>query len=204
MDARATRRTGRRVLARRAGRRRVHRDPAVDLRPGAGRRRTRGADPGRPRGGAAPAGRELAMPLSAVLLAAHVKVLAALSGETEVVDRLRPGPGGRPLPCRLATGPGSWRALLLDTHRRRVASCWPPGLPGRRAPARAGPGRPAFETVLDPTGGTTATSPRTPCCGWRSPPRRRPTASAAAVPDGRAGRRMPPGGSPATTSRRSH
>ena len=41
---------------------------------------------------------DLGVPLSAVLLAAHAKVLAALSGEREVDDRLRRPPGGRP--CR--------------------------------------------------------------------------------------------------------
>ena len=52
-----------------------------------------------------------------MLLAAHAKVLAALSGEPEVVTGYVAAPGARPLPCRLVTGPGSWRAVLLDTHR---------------------------------------------------------------------------------------
>ena len=60
---------------------------------------------------------ELAVPLSSVLLAAHAKVLAALSGEREVVTGYVAADGGRPLPCRLTTEPGSWRALLLDAHR---------------------------------------------------------------------------------------
>ena len=60
---------------------------------------------------------ELAVPLSSVLLAAHAKVLAALSGEPDVVTGYLAAPGGRPLPCRLATGSGSWRALVLETRR---------------------------------------------------------------------------------------
>jgi amino acid adenylation domain-containing protein len=59
---------------------------------------------------------ELAVPLRAVLLAAHAKVLAALSGEPEVTVGYVAG-GGRPLPCRLMAGPGSWRALLHHAHQ---------------------------------------------------------------------------------------
>jgi amino acid adenylation domain-containing protein len=71
----------------------------------------------------------MGVPLSSVLLAAHAKVLATLSGEREVMTSYvaRPGgqaggqpdgpPGGPALPCRLATGAGSWRELLLDTCR---------------------------------------------------------------------------------------
>jgi amino acid adenylation domain-containing protein len=59
--------------------------------------------------------------LSSVLLAMHAKVLAALSGEREVMTSYVARPdgqaGGQPLPCRLAIGPGSWRELLQDTCR---------------------------------------------------------------------------------------
>ena len=65
---------------------------------------------------------ELAVPLSSVLLAAHAKVLAALSGEREVATGYVAGAGGRPLPCRLTTEPGSWRALLLDAASGRVGA----------------------------------------------------------------------------------
>ncbi len=60
---------------------------------------------------------EAGVPLSSVLLAAHAKVLATLSGEADVVTGYIAAPGARPLPCRLLTGPGSWRTFLLDTHR---------------------------------------------------------------------------------------
>src|SRR2546430_4327117 len=53
---------------------------------------------------------ELRVPLSSVLLAAHATVLAAISGEPEVVTGYLAGIRSQPLPCRLATAPGSWRA----------------------------------------------------------------------------------------------
>ena len=100
-------------------------------------------------------GDELGVPLSSVLLGAHAKVLAALSGEREVTTGYVAADGGQPLPCRLSTEPGSWRALLRDTHRvesqllshsdfpvmrRRPSSGWRP--PGRRCwasrPTRSG------------------------------------------------------------------
>ena len=60
---------------------------------------------------------QLGVPLSSVLLAAHAKVLATLSGEPEVVTGYVAAARARPLPCRLATAPGPWRTLLLDTYR---------------------------------------------------------------------------------------
>jgi len=43
----------------------------------------------------------LQLPLHSVALAAHAKVLAAPSGEHDVVTGYVAGPGGRPMPCRL-------------------------------------------------------------------------------------------------------
>ncbi|MFD9226187.1 non-ribosomal peptide synthetase, partial [Streptomyces sp. NPDC060064] len=60
---------------------------------------------------------DLEVPLSSVLLAAHAKVLAALSGEHEVATGYVAVEGSRPLPCRLTTEPDSWRTLLLNTHQ---------------------------------------------------------------------------------------
>ncbi|MFK0159753.1 amino acid adenylation domain-containing protein [Streptomyces sp. NPDC090493] len=51
------------------------------------------------------------LPVGALLLAAHLKVLAALSGEPDVVTGLVTG-AGEPLPCRVSVPPGSWSALL--------------------------------------------------------------------------------------------
>ena len=73
---------------------------------------------------------ELGVPLSSVLLAAHAKVLAALSGEA----RSRPATS----PDRAATvdvpaaaAPASWRELLLRHASDRVATAGAPGLSGR-------------------------------------------------------------------------
>ncbi len=60
---------------------------------------------------------ELAVSLSSMLLAAHARVLAALSGEREVVTGYVLAESGRPLPCRLTTACASWQTLLLNTHR---------------------------------------------------------------------------------------
>ncbi|MCP5026236.1 MAG: AMP-binding protein, partial [Actinomycetia bacterium] len=57
---------------------------------------------------------ELGVPLSAVFLAAHARVLAALAGEREVVTGYMTGVAWYPLPCRLTMGDGSWRSLILS------------------------------------------------------------------------------------------
>src|SRR5438046_7269805 len=60
--------------------------------------------------------KDLAVPLSSVLLAAHAKVLGVLSGEREVCTGYATE-GSSPLPCRLTIGPRSWREVLLETAR---------------------------------------------------------------------------------------
>ena len=59
----------------------------------------------------------LAVPLGSVLLAAHARVLAALTGESDVVTGYVAGAAGSPLPCRLSTDAGSWRALARSAAR---------------------------------------------------------------------------------------
>ena len=80
--------------------------------------------------------KNLAVPLSSVLLAAHAKVLGALSGEGEVCAgyAMEAGP---PLPCRVSIEPDSWRELVLETHR---------------AERELDPTGPPFETVFNPMG----------------------------------------------------
>src|SRR5258707_11379212 len=63
---------------------------------------------------------DLAVPLSSVLLAAHAKVLGALSGEREVSTGYAVE-GSSPLPCRMTIEPRSWRGVLLQTHRAESA-----------------------------------------------------------------------------------
>ncbi|MDX3451115.1 non-ribosomal peptide synthetase [Streptomyces sp. ME02-8801-2C] len=74
----------------------------------------------------------------AALLAAHAKVLAALSGEREVVTGYVAVKGERPVPRRMLVGPSSWRELLALTDL---------------AAETGDADEPAYETVLDPHGG---------------------------------------------------
>src|SRR5690606_6562025 len=67
------------------------------------------------------------LPVPSLVLAAHAKVLSALSGEQDVVTGYAAGPGGRALPCPLTTAPATWRALLravapveMDVVRHRA------------------------------------------------------------------------------------
>src|SRR5512135_2103688 len=98
---------------------------------------------------------ELAVPLSSVLLAAHARVLAALSGEGEVVTGYLPGAGGRPVPCRLATEAGSWRALLRAAGRMESVLRAHRDFPVEELRGQLGLTGPMFETVCAPTGADT-------------------------------------------------
>ena len=94
---------------------------------------------------------ELGLPLSSLLLGAHAKVLAALSGEQEVVTGYVPG-AGPAVPCRLGTGSGSWRRLVqyasrVESELQRHAS-----FPVEALRRELGLTEPPFETVVDPAG----------------------------------------------------
>ena len=95
---------------------------------------------------------ELAVPLSSVLLAAHAKVLAALSGEREIVTGYLAVRGGAPLPCRLTTGPDSWRAVLADSRRAESQLLAHKDFPVDDLSGELGLTGQAFETVFDPAG----------------------------------------------------
>ena len=95
---------------------------------------------------------ELAVPLSSVLLAAHAKVLAALSGEHEVTTGYVAVQGGQPLPCRLTTEPDSWRVLVKDTHRVESELLSHKDFPVGDLRRELGLTEPPFEIVFDPTG----------------------------------------------------
>lgn len=95
---------------------------------------------------------ELAVSFSSILLAAHAKVLAVLSGEREVMTGYVALQGTQPLPCRMTTESASWRTLLLDTHRVEAELLSHKDFPVddlRRESDRIAP---LFETVFDPTG----------------------------------------------------
>jgi amino acid adenylation domain-containing protein len=94
----------------------------------------------------------LAMPLRSVLLAAHAKVLAALSGEQQVTTGYVAGQGGRPLPCRLTTEPNSWRALVHDAARIEADLLAHADFPLEDLRRELGLSQPSFETVFAPTG----------------------------------------------------
>ena len=96
---------------------------------------------------------EVGVPLSSVLLAAHARVLAVLSGEAEVVTGYVAAPGGVPLPCRLGTGSGSWRALLVEAGRAERELLAHQGFPVGDLLGELGVAGPAFEVVFDPAGG---------------------------------------------------
>ena len=95
---------------------------------------------------------ELAVTVSSVLLAAHAKVLAALSGEREVATGYVGRQGAEPLLCRLTTEPDSWRTLLLAAHRAESELLAHSDFPVDDLKRDLSLTEPLFETVLDPSG----------------------------------------------------
>ncbi|MGW2088525.1 non-ribosomal peptide synthetase [Streptomyces sp. NPDC001880] len=96
--------------------------------------------------------KDLAVPLDSVLLAAHAKVIAALSGEHEVATGYVGAEGGRPLPCRLTAEPDSWRTLLLDAHRVASDVLSHKDFPVDELRRELGLAEPSIEVVFDPHG----------------------------------------------------
>jgi hypothetical protein len=92
------------------------------------------------------------VPLRSLLLAAHARVLAALSGERDVVVGYLAAPVIRPLPCLLSTKPASWRALVEKTRRAESALRAYAGFAVDDLRRELGVSGPSFETVFDPTG----------------------------------------------------
>ncbi|GAA3062365.1 non-ribosomal peptide synthetase [Streptomyces glomeratus] len=95
---------------------------------------------------------ELEVPVSAVLLAAHAKVLAALSGEQEVVTGYAFGADGGPLPCRLTVAPPTWRELVSTVHRSAAELLAHRTYPVEELRRELGVAGPSYEVVLDPAG----------------------------------------------------
>src|SRR5437879_1268364 len=90
---------------------------------------------------------ELAVPLSSVLLAAHAKVLGALSGEREVSTGYS-FEGRPPLLCRFTTEPRSWRAMLLQADRAQSELLAHKDFPVDDLRREMGLIKPLFETVF--------------------------------------------------------
>jgi amino acid adenylation domain-containing protein len=86
----------------------------------------------------------------AALVAAHAKVLAALSGEPETVAGLVTPAG--PLPLRLPVEPGPWRGLLTAAEKTLTELHAHQDFPVDALRAELGVAGPGFETVLDPAG----------------------------------------------------
>jgi amino acid adenylation domain-containing protein len=95
---------------------------------------------------------ELELPFSSVLLAAHAKVLAALSGEPEVATGYVVDGCAEPLLCRLSTDSASWRSMLLDARRVESEVLAHKDFPVGDLRRQLDLSEPPFETVLDLTG----------------------------------------------------
>src|SRR6266480_3683648 len=91
---------------------------------------------------------ELAVPLSSVLLAAHAKVLGALSGERKVYAGYAVE-AHSPLPIRMTLGPRSWREVLLDIARAESDLLAHSDVPVDDRGGARGLAEPLFETVFD-------------------------------------------------------
>jgi amino acid adenylation domain-containing protein len=94
----------------------------------------------------------LELPLQSVALAAHAKVLAALSGEQDVVTGYAAEPDSRPLPCPLTTEARSWRSLLQDTARVESGLLQHRDFAVDELGRELGMAGPAFETEFGPIG----------------------------------------------------
>jgi non-ribosomal peptide synthetase component F len=96
--------------------------------------------------------RELDVSFGSILLTAHAKVLAALSGETEITTGYVPTTGRNALPCRMNIETETWRALLVDVHRIVSALLSHREFPVDGLKQELDVIGPLFETVFDPTG----------------------------------------------------
>ncbi|MGW4233440.1 non-ribosomal peptide synthetase [Streptomyces sp. NPDC004980] len=91
---------------------------------------------------------------TAPLLAAHAKVLSALTGESVVTTGYVATAGSGPLPCRLTTSSGSWRALVLHADRTESELLAHRDFPVDALRAELGLPSTTPGTVFDPTGGS--------------------------------------------------
>src|SRR5919112_3883386 len=101
---------------------------------------------------AVPALREPEVSSGAVLLAAHAVVLAALSGERDVVTGYVAA-GGRVLPCRLTTEPGPWRSVVGEAARAEGDLLTHAEVEVEDLRRRLGVAGGAFTPMFDPPGG---------------------------------------------------
>ena len=95
---------------------------------------------------------QLAVPLTSVLLAAHAKVLGALSGERKVYAGYAVE-AHSPLPIRMTLGPRSWREVLLHIARAESDLLAHSDVPVDDRGGARGLAEPLFETVFDVSAG---------------------------------------------------
>jgi len=95
---------------------------------------------------------EIEIPLSSVVLAAHARVLAALSGERVVATGYVTKDRGQALPCVVTTEPSSWRALLAEAGRAEATLQSHQNFAVDDLKRETGLSGPVFETVFDSTG----------------------------------------------------
>ena len=133
-----------------------------------------------------------------MLLAAHAKVLSALSGEQEVATGYVADEGAEPLLCRLSTEVDSWRSLLVDVHRVESEILLHRDFPVDALARELGLTEPPFETVFDPTGGEGNLGEDTVLRLGISPGRRATRAAAAVTGPTSSTRSAPPASSAIT------
>ncbi|MEU6706500.1 non-ribosomal peptide synthetase, partial [Streptomyces wuyuanensis] len=100
---------------------------------------------------------EAGVPLGAVVLAAHARVLGVLSGEDDAMTGWVPEPAAVPdvraLPCRLAVDDDrTWRALVLDAHRVTAGLPAHRDFPVEELARELGASEPLYEVEFDPFG----------------------------------------------------
>jgi amino acid adenylation domain-containing protein len=95
---------------------------------------------------------EQGLPLRSLLLAAHARVLAALTGEEDVVTGYVVAGTAAPLPCRLATGQSSWRAALGDAGQAESDLLASGDVDLDALRSELGVAGPSSETAFDPAG----------------------------------------------------
>src|SRR5262249_37806674 len=93
---------------------------------------------------------EMAVPLRSAMIAAHAKVLGALSGQREIRTGYVAAEGRPALPCRVSPEPRSGRAMILAAHRAESELISHAEFPLEALGHDMRLPRPPFETVLDP------------------------------------------------------
>jgi amino acid adenylation domain-containing protein len=97
---------------------------------------------------------ELNTPLDSIVLAAHAKVLAILSGEGEVATGYRASDDGQVLLCRLSTDQKTWHDFIVHVSRVELEIWSHRAFPVDELRKELGVAEPLFETLFDASGNT--------------------------------------------------